>query len=121
MHIQTVPFPLEGRIAIVTDVGDGMRWTRGRQAREQQSQGEMNLVSGGTRWMIGAFVYGEAVSFWHPLLVSSSRRQSRPNRAGQTIICGRRWQKRTRRRGERGVSRKTIACGNAGRFPVTSR
>jgi hypothetical protein len=45
MHIQTVPFPLEGRIAIVTDVGDGMRWTRGRQAREQQSQGEMNLVS----------------------------------------------------------------------------
>jgi len=24
---KTVSFPLEGRIAIVTDVGDGMRWT----------------------------------------------------------------------------------------------
>jgi hypothetical protein len=23
-----IPFPLEGRIAIVTDVGHGMRWTR---------------------------------------------------------------------------------------------
>ena len=42
--------------------------------------------------MIGAFAYGEAVSFWHPLLVSSSRRQSRPNRAGKTLIRGRRWQ-----------------------------
>ena len=28
-----VPPPLEGRIAIVTDVGSGMRWTRGGSAR----------------------------------------------------------------------------------------
>ena len=28
------PVPLEGRIAIVTDVGCGMRWTRQRRARD---------------------------------------------------------------------------------------
>src|SRR5216684_6398483 len=28
-----VPCPQEGRFAVVTDVGHGMRWTRGRQAR----------------------------------------------------------------------------------------
>src|SRR5215207_3882803 len=28
-----IPHPLEGRIAIVTDVGRGMRWTRQRRAR----------------------------------------------------------------------------------------
>ena len=33
MHIPRRPGPLEGRFAIVTDVGHGMRWTRGRQAR----------------------------------------------------------------------------------------
>jgi hypothetical protein len=85
-----VPFPLEGRIAIVTDVGDGMRWTRERQARKaiagRDEPRERNVACR----MIGAFAYGEAVSFWHPLLVSSSRRQSRPNRAGQTLIRGRR-------------------------------
>jgi hypothetical protein len=32
MHIQGVPCPQEGRFAIVTDVGCGMRWTRRRQA-----------------------------------------------------------------------------------------
>ena len=29
-----IPHPLEGRIAIVTDVGRGMRWTRQRRARD---------------------------------------------------------------------------------------
>jgi hypothetical protein len=29
-----VPLPQEGRFAIVTDVGSGMRWTRQRQARD---------------------------------------------------------------------------------------
>ena len=32
--ILVIPFPQEGRLAIVTDVGDGMRWTRQRQVRE---------------------------------------------------------------------------------------
>jgi len=31
---RTVPCPQEGRFAVVTDVGRGMRWTRRRQARE---------------------------------------------------------------------------------------
>jgi hypothetical protein len=29
-----IPFPQEGRFAVVTDVGSGMRWTQQRQARE---------------------------------------------------------------------------------------
>src|SRR6266481_9832207 len=58
----------------------GMRWTQGRKAR-RQSQGEMNLVSGQLACkMIGALADGEAVWFWHPLLVPSWRRrnQARP-------------------------------------------
>jgi hypothetical protein len=39
-----IPFPQEGRIAIVTDVGRGMRWTRQRRTREW-SQGGPWLVS----------------------------------------------------------------------------
>ena len=39
-----IPHPLEGRIAIVTDVGRGMRWTRQRRARTG-SQGGLRLVS----------------------------------------------------------------------------
>ena len=39
-----IPCPQEGRIAIVTDVGCGMRWTRQRRAREG-SQGGLRLVS----------------------------------------------------------------------------
>jgi hypothetical protein len=32
--ILTVSFPQEGRFAVVTDVGSGMRWTRQHQARK---------------------------------------------------------------------------------------
>ena len=39
-----IPHPLEGRIAIVTDVGRGMRWTRQRRARTC-SQGGLRPVS----------------------------------------------------------------------------
>ena len=39
-----IPHPLEGRIAIVTDVGCGMRWTRQRRARTG-SQGGLWPVS----------------------------------------------------------------------------
>jgi len=28
-HFSRIPIPQEGRLAIVTDVGSGMRWTRG--------------------------------------------------------------------------------------------
>ena len=42
---------------------------------QRQSQGEMNLVSGQLACkMIGALADGEAVWFWHPLLVLNSRR-----------------------------------------------
>jgi hypothetical protein len=70
----------EGRIAIVTDAGRDAVDARASGA-QWQSQGEMNLVSGPLACrMIGALAYGEAVSFWHPLLVSSWRRrnQARP-------------------------------------------
>jgi hypothetical protein len=36
MHIQNRPGPIEGRFAIVTDVGQGMRWTRQRQASNSE-------------------------------------------------------------------------------------
>ena len=36
MHIQTVPAHTEGRFAIVTDVGQGMRWTRRHQASNSE-------------------------------------------------------------------------------------
>ncbi|KRR01714.1 hypothetical protein CQ10_19580 [Bradyrhizobium valentinum] len=39
-----IPHPLEGRIAIVTDVGCGMRWTRQRRAR-RWLQGGLRPVS----------------------------------------------------------------------------
>ncbi|MGC2086336.1 MAG: hypothetical protein WA702_23580, partial [Bradyrhizobium sp.] len=45
--------PPEGRIAIVTDVGDGMRWTR-RVAAELCFADE------------GHAAYGEVVWSWHP-------------------------------------------------------
>jgi hypothetical protein len=32
-----VPFPQEGRFAVVTDVGSGMRWTLRRQARDERA------------------------------------------------------------------------------------
>jgi hypothetical protein len=48
LHIQTVSFPLEGRIAIVTDVERDAVDVRASGA-QWQSQGEMNLVSGQRR------------------------------------------------------------------------
>ena len=78
-----------------------MRWTRQRRARDR-SQGGFAVSDGETRWTNGAVsrfanasavvhtwlkppgdnrsAYGEAVWSWHPLLVSSQRRWSWPNR-----------------------------------------
>src|SRR5258705_7564818 len=46
-----IPCPQEGRFAIVTDVGCGMRWTRQRQARANASRTN------------DAEAYGQVVSF----------------------------------------------------------
>jgi hypothetical protein len=40
-----IPSPKEGRIAIVTDVGHGMRWTRQRWARDVIAGQAERLVS----------------------------------------------------------------------------
>jgi len=61
------------------------------QGVQWQSQGEMNLVSDfAARETIGALADGKAVWFWHPLLVSSSRRHVGPTGSGKTLIRGRR-------------------------------
>jgi hypothetical protein len=66
---------------------------RSRGARTQgvqrQSQGEMNLVSDfAARETIGALAYGKAVWSWHPLLVSSSRRQAGPTPISDIDMLG---------------------------------
>ena len=66
------------------------------------------------RKMNGADAYGEGVWSWHPLLVSSRRRFCESNRVRQRLNPPMTVAKGTRHRGERVISRKTIACGNAG-------
>jgi hypothetical protein len=48
-----IPPPLEGRIAIVTDVGSGMRWTWGGSARDERADE-------------GILADGEGVWSWSP-------------------------------------------------------
>jgi hypothetical protein len=59
----------------------------------------------------GADAYGKSVWFWHPLLVSSCRWLTRSNRIGTAIKPAATVTRRIRRRGERAISRKTIARG----------
>ena len=66
------------------------------------------------RWTNDVAAYGKAVWSWHPLLVSSWRRFFGPDRARQTFNPLTTVTRRIRRRGEHDISRKTIACGNAG-------
>jgi len=69
--------------------------------------------------MIGAFADGEAVWFWHPLLVLSSRRLVGPTGHRQNLNPRMTVARRIRRRGERGISRKTIARGMPGLLRCT--
>jgi hypothetical protein len=55
--------------------------------------------------------YSKAVWSWHPLLVSSRRRCFGPNRARKTFNPPMTVTRRIRRRGERGISCKTIVQG----------
>src|SRR6266403_1996927 len=78
--------PSEGRSRVVTNAGRDAVDARASGA-QWQSQGEMNLVSGQPACkMIGALADGEAVWFWHPLLVLNSRRLVGPTGRRQTLI-----------------------------------
>src|SRR6266851_681702 len=61
-YIPRHPVPEEGRIAIVTDVGHGMRWTRQRRARAG-SQGGFSWTCERSNGELtnGAEAYGKAV------------------------------------------------------------
>jgi hypothetical protein len=54
---------------------------------------------------IGALAYGEAVWFWHALLVLNSRRPVGPTGLGQTFNPRMTVTRRIRRRGEHEISR----------------
>jgi hypothetical protein len=64
--------------------------------------------------LVEVAAYGKAVWSWHPLLVSSWRRFLRAQPGGQAINPPTTVARRIRRRGERGISRKTIAQGEPG-------
>ena len=66
-----------------------------------------------------AEAYGKTVWFWHPLLVSSWRRFFEPNWARSAANPSATVTRRIRRRGEHGISRKTIARGMPGLFRCT--
>jgi hypothetical protein len=90
IYINRHPSHTEGRFAIVTDVGCGMRWTRQCQARKC--------------WTKDADAYGEVVWSWRP-------------DAGVKFSGVIRWMtvaKEPGHRGEHEGSRKTIARGKPG-------
>jgi len=105
IHILPVSSLNEGRIAIVTDVGwdavDAAASARNRccraglQACEQSNGAQTN----------GAEADGKTVWSWHPLLVSSWRRQVDPTGFGNTFNPPMTVTRRIRRRGEHDISR----------------
>ena len=114
------PTPPEGRFAIVTDVGHGMRWTRQRFARkgiagrverlvsDQQHADERRLQR--TAKSCGPDAPTLASSFAEG--VSAQPAADKPDIREMTVA------KEPGHRGEHDISRKTIACGNAGRSGV---
>jgi hypothetical protein len=78
------PTPLEGRIAIVTDAGrdvvdaaaSGAQVVAGRDEPRERLRRARRTAS---------VADGQVVWFWHPLLVSSSRRQAGPDRVRQNL------------------------------------
>jgi hypothetical protein len=114
-----IPFPQEGRIAIVTDVGRGMRWTRQRRTREW-SQGGPWLVSDrtarrrpalkrlrrnpGRQHMSRSSHFGSQADGDMPGPTGSRRIANSSAMEARGI----------RLQGERAISRKTIAQGRPG-------
>ena len=86
-HNPRIPFPQEGRLAIVTDVGSGMRWTRKRCAQFVARTND-------------AFADGEIVWSWRP--DAGAKSMVRPIDDGG---------KRARSPGRARISRKTIVQG----------
>ncbi|SIO15977.1 hypothetical protein SAMN05443247_02445 [Bradyrhizobium erythrophlei] len=77
-------FPGKRGVSRSSRTREGMRWTRQRR-RATVSQGEFLVSDQPARRTNGADAYGKTVWSWHPLLVSSWRRQCRPNRARQSL------------------------------------
>ncbi len=85
LYIPRHPIPQRG-VSRSSRTWGGMRWTRQRWARKRESQGGLWFVSDSRRARRTTLIAdGEAVWFWHPLLVSSSRRQSRPDRVSMRL------------------------------------
>jgi hypothetical protein len=87
-----------------------LRWTRQRQARKGIA-GRVSRERPTGAQTNGAEAYGKTVWSWHPLLVSSRRRFCEPDRVQQIVNSPTTVTRRIRRRGERGIRRKTIAQG----------
>jgi hypothetical protein len=107
------PVPVEGR------------WpssrTLGRVAVDAAALGAWSCWQGGLRFVsehnvrtTGAEAYGKAVWFWHPLLVSSRRRNVDPTGFRQSFNPPATEAKGIRLRGELGISRQTTAQGMPG-------
>ena len=130
LHLLAHPVPPRGALAIVTN--------EGRVAVDAAASGAcggrragLSSVSERSAQTIGAKLrpnrrseaaYGKTVWSWHPLLVSSRRRSVDPTGFEQSFNPPATEAKRTRLRGEPGISRKTIAQGmpDALRCPVCS-
>ena len=107
----------KGRFAIVTNAGPGCGG-RGSVGRARKSQGGLLSVSDGpsTRTTNGADAYGKIVWSWHLDAGVKSRGgfcRAQPGRT-RPSIRGATAAKEPDRRGEYDISRKAIACGNAG-------
>jgi hypothetical protein len=99
-----------------------MRWTRQRR-RALESQGGLRSVSdqaarrrtapkpGEAFWRRRVAAYGKTVWSWHPLLVSNRGRHVDPTGCRHVANLPTTVTRRIRRRGERAISRKTIAQG----------
>jgi hypothetical protein len=91
-----------------------MRWTRQRRARKYDRRAGSPVTDRGAQTN-DVVAYGKTVWSWHPLLVSSRRRflRARPG-LRKTVNSPTTVTRRIRRRGEHGISRKTIVRGMSG-------
>ena len=90
------------------EAGCGGRKRVGAEGGCRAGQPRERLTS---RRMDGAVAYGKTVWSWHPWLVSSRRRFAKLNRAMRAANSPATEARGIRLRGERGISRQTIAQG----------